>query len=66
MPGPPSPDARISVIIPAVDEEAAIGLVVAEIPPIVHEVIVVDNASRDGVADAVALLTGLFLFVVHG
>ncbi|MEE8218579.1 MAG: glycosyltransferase, partial [Vicinamibacteria bacterium] len=49
MPGPPPP--RISVIIPAVDEEEAIGLVIAEIPPLVHEVIVVDNGSRDRTAD---------------
>jgi len=52
MPGPPSPDtARISVIIPAVDEEEAIGLVIAEIPPVVHEVIVVDNGSQDRTAE---------------
>jgi hypothetical protein len=49
MPGPPSP--RISVIIPAVDEEEAIGLVIAEIPGVVHEVIVVDNGSRDRTAE---------------
>jgi len=48
MPGSPPPHtARISVIIPAVDEEEAIGLVIADIPPVVHEVIVVDNGSRD-------------------
>ena len=44
MPGPPP--SRISVIIPAVDEEDAIGLVIADIPPFVHEVIVADNGSR--------------------
>jgi glycosyltransferase involved in cell wall biosynthesis len=49
MPGPPA--ARISVIIPAVDEEEAIGLVIAEIPPVVEEVIVVDNGSRDRTAE---------------
>ena len=49
MPGLASP--RISVIIPAVDEEAAIGLVIAEIPSAVHEVIVVDNGSRDRTAE---------------
>ena len=49
MPGLASP--RISVIIPAVDEEAAIGLVIAEIPRVVHEVIVVDNGSRDRTAE---------------
>jgi len=41
---------RIVLIIPAVDEEAAIGHVLAEVPPIVSEVIVVDNGSRDGTA----------------
>jgi len=52
MPGPPEArTTRISVIIPAVDEEEAIGLVIAEIPTLVHEVIVVDNGSRDGTAD---------------
>ena len=45
------PHPRISVIIPAVDEEEAIGLVVAEIPPVVSEVIVVDNGSRDRTAE---------------
>ena len=38
---------RIVVVIPALDEEEAIGAVVREIPPVVHEVIVVDNGSRD-------------------
>ena len=42
---------RISVVIPAVDEEEAIGLVIAEIPTVVHEVIVVDNGSRDRTAE---------------
>jgi len=42
---------RISVIIPAVDEEEAIGLVLAELPAIVTEVIVVDNGSRDRTAE---------------
>jgi glycosyltransferase involved in cell wall biosynthesis len=52
MPASPSPRThRISVIIPAVDEEEAIGLVIAEIPPIAHEVIVVDNGSRDRTAE---------------
>jgi glycosyltransferase involved in cell wall biosynthesis len=41
---------RICVVIPAVDEEAAIGRVVAEIPTSVAEVIVVDNGSRDRTA----------------
>ncbi len=52
MSGPPPPHAaRISVIIPAVDEEDAIGLVIAEIPTSVHEVIVADNGSRDRTAE---------------
>jgi glycosyltransferase involved in cell wall biosynthesis len=42
---------RTVVIIPAVDEEEAIGRVLAEIPPVVSEVIVVDNGSRDRTAE---------------
>jgi len=42
---------RVVVIIPALDEEQAIGLVVAEIPPVASEVIVVDNGSRDRTAE---------------
>jgi len=42
---------RIVTIIPALDEEAAIGRVVQAIPrTLVQEVIVVDNGSRDGTA----------------
>jgi glycosyltransferase involved in cell wall biosynthesis len=42
---------RIAVIIPALDEEAAIGGVVKAIPrDLAHEVIVVDNGSRDATA----------------
>lgn len=44
-------DARIIVIIPALDEEEAIGLVLAEIPKVVSEVIVVDNGSSDRTAE---------------
>ena len=43
---------RIVVVIPALDEEEAIGAVVREIPPVVREVIVVDNGSRDRTAEA--------------
>ena len=42
---------RVVAIIPAVDEEESIGLVLAEVPPIVSEVVVVDNGSRDRTAD---------------
>jgi glycosyltransferase involved in cell wall biosynthesis len=38
---------RVVAIIPAFDEEAAVGLVVGEIGPLVSEVVVVDNGSRD-------------------
>jgi len=40
----------INVIIPAQDEEAAIGKVIAAIPDRVHRIIVVDNGSRDDTA----------------
>jgi glycosyltransferase involved in cell wall biosynthesis len=44
---------RIAVIIPALDEEAAIGLVVREIPrELVEEILVVDNGSTDRTAEA--------------
>jgi hypothetical protein len=46
------PAPRIAVVIPALDEEEAIGAVVREIPSVVHEVIVVDNGSRDRTAEA--------------
>jgi glycosyltransferase involved in cell wall biosynthesis len=49
---------RIVTIIPALDEEAAIGSVVRAISrELVHEVIVVDNGSRDGTT-AVAQAAG--------
>lgn len=48
---------RVCVVIPAVDEEAAIGRVLAELPSGVAEVIVVDNGSRDRTA-AVARAEG--------
>jgi len=43
---------RIVVVIPALDEEEGIADVVREVPPVVDEVIVVDNGSRDGTAVA--------------
>ena len=45
------PAPRIVVIIPALDEEQAIGDVVRGLPPVVAEVIVVDNGSRDRTAE---------------
>src|SRR5262245_38628813 len=48
---------RVAVIIPALDEEEAIGLVLAEIPRGVAEVVVVDNGSRDRTGQ-VALAAG--------
>ncbi len=42
---------RVCAIIPALNEEAAIGRVVSEIPhELVHEIIVVDNGSTDATA----------------
>ena len=42
---------RVSVVIPALNEEAAIGEVVREVPcALVHEIIVVDNGSSDRTA----------------
>lgn len=44
-----SANSRVAVIIPALDEEKAIGLVLRDIPrSIVDQVIVVDNGSTDG------------------
>jgi glycosyltransferase involved in cell wall biosynthesis len=42
---------RVAVVIPALDEEDAIGLVLAEIPDVVSDVIVVDNGSSDRTAE---------------
>jgi glycosyltransferase involved in cell wall biosynthesis len=46
---------KVVAVIPALNEEAAIGLVVRAIPPVVTRTVVVDNGSRDrtaSVADA--------------
>lgn len=43
MDSPPA----IAVVIPALDEEEAIGKVLRDIPDIVRQVVVVDNGSRD-------------------
>ncbi len=42
---------RIGVVIPAFDEEAAIGHVLKDIPDWVDEIVVADNASKDRTAD---------------
>jgi glycosyltransferase involved in cell wall biosynthesis len=42
---------RVAVIIPALDEEEAIGLVVGEVRSLVAEVVVVDNGSCDRTAE---------------
>lgn len=42
---------RIVAIIPALDEEEAVGLVLAELAGLVSEVVVVDNGSHDGTAE---------------
>lgn len=48
---------RISVIIPALNEEESISLVINEIPGYVNEIIVVDNGSKDNTPE-VARNTG--------
>ena len=42
---------RIGVVIPALDEERAIGRVIADIPDWVDQIVVADNGSRDATAD---------------
>ncbi|MCA1594604.1 MAG: glycosyltransferase family 2 protein, partial [Acidobacteria bacterium] len=45
----PLPDARVSVVIPALNEEATIAEVIRAVPrEVAREVIVVDNDSSDG------------------
>lgn len=54
---------KISVVIPALDEEQAIGSVVLEVPgDLVEEIIVADNGSTD---DTVARATAAGARVVH-
>jgi len=48
---------NIVIIIPAFNEEASIGKVIAEIPAIVSEIIVVNNTSSDQ-TEAVAIKAG--------
>ena len=43
---------RIGAVIPALDEEQAIARVIADIPDWVDEIVVADNGSRDGTAEA--------------
>jgi glycosyltransferase involved in cell wall biosynthesis len=43
---------KIGVVIPALDEEQAIGRVIADVPAWVDEIVVVDNGSHDGTARA--------------
>lgn len=44
--------ARVAIIIPALDEEQAIGKVLDDLPPgLFRQVIVVDNGSRDGTGE---------------
>jgi len=46
-----APPSRISLIIPALDEEESLPLVLDAVPRrFVHEIIVVDNGSRDRTA----------------
>ena len=47
MDSPPA----IAVVIPACDEEEAIGKVLQDIPDIAQQIIVVDNGSSDGTAE---------------
>ena len=45
------PEAKVSVVIPAYNEAAAIGHVVHDFRPHAHEIVVMDNQSTDGTAD---------------
>ena len=53
---------KISVIIPAYNEEQSIGIVVKEIPPIVNEIVVVNNNSTDNTAEAAESAGATVLF----
>ena len=47
----PLPEVRIAVIIPALNEQDAIGRVVANLPrDLINDIIVVDNGSTDDTA----------------
>ena len=47
---------RVAVVVPAHDEERLIGTTLAGIPEFVDRILVVDDASTDGTADAVRAL----------
>ena len=53
---------NIKVIIPAYNEEGSIGKVIAEIPEIVSEIIVVDNNSTDTTAEVAKKAGATVLF----
>jgi len=53
---------KVSVIIPMLNEEKSIGLVIDALPKNIHEVIVVDNGSRD---DSIAVARSKGAKVVH-
>lgn len=53
---------NIKVIIPAYNEEASIGRVIAEIPDIVSEIIVVNNNSTDATAEVAKKAGATVLF----
>ncbi|MDC7999591.1 glycosyltransferase family 2 protein [Aequorivita todarodis] len=57
---------NIKVIIPAYNEEASIGKVIAEIPDFVSEIIVVDNNSTDNTSEVAKSAGATVLFQPKG
>lgn len=55
---------RISVIIPALNEAASVGKVIAELPAYIDDVVVVDNGSIDG-TDEIARDAGARVIYQH-
>lgn len=53
---------RIGVVIPALNEVAAVGRVISEIPDWVDDIVVADNGSSDGTADAARLAGARVVF----
>jgi len=53
---------KISVIIPAYNEEHSIGIVVKEVPSVVNEVVVVNNNSTDKTAEVAEAAGATVLF----